>query len=224
MSGRRVFFSIGRHRRVPRRYRGRDVFWWRRALGDLDQTTAATPAVRRMPPPLVTGVRGGHDVDIRQYTAQGMTLLGHVLSIRDGRVALAPDLESNLKTGDRTLVDFKRAVDDFITMSGIEAPPAQDAAESNPVSALPGTSDEIDVRAAGIGSVIWATGYAFEFGWVELPIFDAVGTPIHRRGVTAAPGIYLLGLAWLHKSKSSFLYGVGEDAEYLAEHIAGQCA
>jgi putative flavoprotein involved in K+ transport len=218
-AGRRVYFSVGRHCRVPRRYRGRDVFWWRRALGHLDQTIDTTPLVQRMPAPLVTGVDGGHDIDIRRYAANGMTLLGKVRDVCDGRVALASDLEGSLRVGDQTFDDFKLAVDSYVRKSGIEAPPAQDKAGSDPVITAESIG-EIDVRVAKISSVIWATGYALDFGWVELPIFDALGQPVHRRGVTAAPGTYLLGLAWLHKPKSSFLYGVGEDAEYLAERIS----
>ena len=221
-AGRRVYFSVGRHRRVPRRYRGRDVFWWRRALGHLDQTADSTPKARRMTAPLVTGVRGGHDIDIRRYAAAGMTLLGHVLNARDGRIAFASDLEQNLANGDRTFADFKRAVDDYALASGIDAPSAPGEAEPTPAIVAPEAIGEIDVHRAGIGSVIWATGYALDFGWVKLPIFDEFGQPAHRRGVTAAPGVYLLGLAWLHKVKSSFLYGVGEDAKYVAERISNE--
>ena len=116
--------------------------------------------------------------------------------------------------------EVKLEVDNYASTTEIEAPPAQDEPDSRPASAATKTIAEIDVRAARIGSMIWATGYAFDFNWVELPIFDELGQLLHYRGVTAAPGIYLLGLAWLHKSKSSFLYGVGEDAVYLAERIS----
>jgi putative flavoprotein involved in K+ transport len=215
-AGRQVFFAIGRHRRVPRRYRGHDVFWWRRELGYLDQKAQDTDKEQRLPPPLVTGIGGGHDVDIRSYAKNGMTLLGHVLEIRDARIALAGDLEESLVAGDRTFDEFTSAVDDYLRGHDI------DAAEV-PTSISPGITsnpiDRIDIRASNIRSVVWATGYRLDFRWVELPIFDARGEPVQRRGVTSAPGIYFLGLAWMHKVKSSFLYGVGEDAEYLAERI-----
>ena len=219
-SGRRVYLSVGRHRRVPRRYRGRDVFWWRRAMGHLDQTVDATLDGKRMHAPLVTGVHGGHDIDLLRYAADGMTLLGHVRDMREGRVAFAPDLEDSLRIGDQAFDDFTRAADDYVSSEGIEAPLAQSQAMPHPTMATLEMVGEIDVHATKITSVIWATGYTADFGWVELPIFDNQGEPIHRRGVTSAPGIYLLGLAWLHKAKSSFLYGVGEDAEFLAERIS----
>lgn len=217
-SGRRVYLCVGRHRRIPRRYRGKDVFWWRRELGHPDLTAEATPRTQRMPGPLVTGVRGGHDIDLRQFAARGMTLLGHVRSIRESRIALDSDLESNLNAGDRACDEFKKAVDDYLTRAGLDVPRPQGDADRQ--SHVPEPPEEIDARAAGIGSVIWATGYVLDLDWVKLPIFDELGEPVHRRGVTSVPGIYLLGLAWLHKQKSSFLHGVGEDAEYLAERIA----
>ena len=215
-AGRPTFFAIGRHRRVPRRYRGRDVFWWRRTLGYLDQKTEETPIDKREPPPLVTGVGGGHDVDIRSYAQDGMTLLGHVRQINGGRLSIAGDVERSLLAGDRTFNDFTSAVDEYVRRSGLDLAPA-------PISTAPTTAPEvvteIDIRSANIRSVVWATGYALDFRWIELPIFDRSGEPIQCRGVTSAPGIYFLGLAWMHKAKSSFLYGVGEDAEHLAARI-----
>jgi putative flavoprotein involved in K+ transport len=216
VAGRQTFFAIGRHRRVPRRYRGRDVFWWRRALGHLDQKAEDTPIDRREPPPLVTGVGGGHDVDIRSYAKDGMTLLGHVGQINGGRLSIAGDLEHSLSAGDQTFNDFTSAVDEYVRSGGPDVVPAT---ISPPPTTAQEIVTEIDIRSANIRSVVWATGYALDFRWVELPIFDRRGEPIQRRGVTSAPGIYFLGLAWMHKAKSSFLYGVGEDAEYLAERI-----
>ena len=215
-AGHRVFFAIGRHRRVPRRYRGQDVFWWRRELGYLDEKAEDTPRELRQPPPLVTGVGGGHDVDIRNYARDGMTLLGHVREIRDGRIAVAGDLEESLAAGDRAFDELTSAVDGYLRTCDIDA---GDVRTSISPRIAPTSVDGIDIRASEIRSVIWATGYQLDFRWIELPILDARGEPLQCRGVTSAPGIYFLGLAWMHKVKSSFLYGVGEDAEYLAERI-----
>lgn len=217
-SGRRVYLSVGQHRRIPRRYRGRDAFWWRRELGHLDATAETTPRAQRMPAPLVTGVAGGHDIDLRQFAANGMTLLGHLRDIRETRVRLAPDLADSLSRGDQVCDEFKETVDEYVRKTGLEAPNTQSDQPGN-VHDLEKPIEELDLRAAGIGTVLWATGYQLDLGWVELPIFDERGEPVHRRGVTPVPGIYFLGLPWLHKQKSSFLYGVGEDAEYLAERI-----
>ena len=216
MAGRQVFFAIGKHRRIPRRYRGHDAFWWRRTLGYLDQKARDTPREQRKPPPLVTGVGGGHDVDIRSYAKDGMTLLGHVREIRDGRVALADDLGESLAEGDRAFDEFTAAVDTYLQCHGAGS---SDVHSSTSQRTTPSFVGEIDLRRSHIQAVIWATGYDLDFRWIDLPILDARGEPIQERGVTSAPGIYLLGLAWMHKVKSSFLYGVGEDARYLAERI-----
>ena len=218
-AGRRVYLCVGRHQRIPRRYRGRDVFWWRRELGHLDRTAEATPKEQRMPASLVTGVNGGHDINLRQFAARGMTLLGHLRGIDDSRIVLDSDLEDTLRAGDQVYDKFKSDVDDCVTKAGIDAPRMPDDADQ-PRECLESTR-ELDVRASAISSVIWATGYARDFSWIKLSIIDELGELVHRRGVTQAPGVYVLGLAWLHKRKSSFFYGVGEDAEYLAERIHG---
>jgi len=218
-AGRRVFFAVGRHQRMPRRYRGRDAIWWRRELGILDQTVDATPEAQRTPPPLVTGVRGGYDVDLRRYPQLGITLTGRLVSARDGVAVFAPDLEHNLALGDRTLAEFVRSADNYVRRTGLDAlPPDTDVRSVALNPRLEGPSS-IDLLAEGIGTIIWATGYVVDFGWVELPICDAQGVPTHRHGVAACTGIYFIGLPWLRKRKSSFLGGVGEDAEFLAERI-----
>ena len=199
-------------------YRGRDVFWWRRELGELDQTVDTTPANRRTPAPLVTGVHGGYDIDLRQSADKGMTLAGHLLDIREGTIAFAPDVERSLRTGDRTLMEFEAAVDAYVQRTGLDAEKPQNTQAVEHVPLV--SPDLLDINAARITSVIWATGYEFDFGWVQLPVFDSRGAPAQYRGATALPGLYFLGLPWMHKPKSSFFYGVGEDAAYIASRIA----
>jgi putative flavoprotein involved in K+ transport len=132
---------------------------------------------------------------------------------------LAPDLADSLSRGEQACDEFKRAVDEYIHETGLEAPKTQSDEQASAIRDRQQPVEQLDLRAAGVGTVLWATGYQLDLGWVELPIFDELGEPIHRRGVTPVPGIYFLGLAWLHKQKSAFLYGVGEDAEHLAERI-----
>jgi putative flavoprotein involved in K+ transport len=217
-AGRRTLLAVGRHRRIPRRYRGRDVIYWRRELGDLDRLATAIPIAQRQPPPLVTGVGGGHDVDLRELATSGVILLGHIRGCDGRRIRLAPELRERLAEGDRAYAEFVARVDMHIARVRLDAP----AAPGKPRQAAddPESVDAIDIAAEGIRSVIWATGYRLDLGWVRLPIFDADGQPMHRDGVTPAPGIYLLGLSWLRKQKSSFLFGVGEDAQFIAGEIA----
>ena len=217
-AGRDVFFAVGRHQRVPRRYRGHDAFWWRRELGLLDQTVDDVPPGNRPPPPLVTGIGGGHTVCLRSYANDGMRLLGHLRDIRDGKLLLADDLQRNLAAGDRTYDDFTAAVDRRIAECGLGL---ADEPLSDVRSAPPSHPEILDLQAEGITSVIWATGYVFDFAWVHLRVFDERGLPVQRRGATAADGVYFLGLAWMHKVKSSFLYGVGEDARQIGEFVNG---
>jgi putative flavoprotein involved in K+ transport len=221
-AGRHTYLSVGRHLRAPRRYRGRDAFWWRRELGLLDQTAAEVPPEHRLPPPLVTGVHGGYDVDLRQSAARGLSLLGHLQDFSDGRLHFADDLETNLRAGHQSLEEFVAAIDAHVARTGLDVEAAPDRPRAS-ARAPAHSRTQLDTRADRIGSVIWATGYNFDFGWIELPeVFDADGRPIHRRGVTETAGLYFLGLPWLHKRKSTFLAGVGDDAAHIAAAIGDE--
>jgi putative flavoprotein involved in K+ transport len=220
-NGRRVYLSVGRHRRVPRRYRGKDFGWWQEKTGASNQTVDSLS--QRTPAPLLTGVNGGHDADLRGLARQGVTLVGSLGDVYDGRLRFAPDLEQNLARGDETFEQFTRSVDEYILRHRLAAPEEPHHKPRNG-SRLRTRSviSELDARSAGITSVIWAIGYRYDFGWIKCAVLDANGRPVHRRGVTAMPGLYFLGLPRLHKVKSAFLWGVGEDAAYLAEHIVNR--
>ena len=224
LAGRRVYFSVGGHRRVPRRYRGKDYVWWYMALGDGDTTVDLRKASHLSP--LFTGVGGGHDADLRRLAANGAVLLGSILGGQDGRLTIAPDLGENLLRGDASLIDFTYRVDAYVARNELELPLSGPAEIPSHPKDVTDPVLNLDLAAAGITSVIWANGFRYDFDWIDLPIF-ADGTasfgrvPEHKRGLTGVPGVYFLGLPWLHKLKSAFLNGVGEDAEYLAEHIAG---
>lgn len=222
-AGRRVFLSVGHHRRMPRRYRGRDLIWWLAEMG-LDQT----PVARRGPDralPLITGAHGGHTIDFRQFAAQGITLLGRVISSQGRVLEIAPDLRDSLAAGDAAYGAFLDLVDSHVARQGLDMPADPDARTrlADPPDARQ-PMHRLDLDAAGIASVIWSTGYACDFGWIDLPVFDAEGLPKHRGGITEVPGLYFLGLMWLSRMSSSFLSGVAFDAEHLADHIAAQKA
>lgn len=223
-AGRIVYLSVGRHRRYPRRYRGRDMFWWMERIGALDQTLDERPDARERPNPLVTGVGGGHDIDLRDYAAAGVTLLGHLVDVTGPRLRLADDVAALLAAGDESVGVFTRAVDAYIARSGLAAPAEAPPAIGLPPAAAPAPIRELDLATSGIMSVVWATGFRRDFGWIEAPVLDDRGEPIHRRGVTGCEGLYFLGLPWLHKLKSSVLCGVGDDAAHLADHIAAGAA
>jgi putative flavoprotein involved in K+ transport len=220
-AGRQVYFSISRHRRAPRRYRGHDHIWWWIETG-MDKTPVSQRPTDKSP--LVhSGAYGGHTIDFRDLARQGMVLLGHVEAAEQGVIHLAPDLLDSLAHGDSAYLAFMDFVDAHIAAKGLDLPPdpaAREMAPTPPELAEP--LRRLDLRAAGIGSVIWATGYGLDFGWVDAGVLDARGMPVHQGGVTSAPGLYFIGLPWLSQFSSSFLFGVGDDAERLAAHIAGR--
>ncbi len=147
-------------------------------------------------------------------------MLGRYNGAEDGKVTLAPDLYEKLEKIDKFEVDMLKGIDEFILKNGYDAPeetvPRHREGYETPIIT------ELDVREAGITSVIWAGGYQFDFSWVHLPVLDDDGFPIQQRGVTAFPGLYFLGLPWLHTFKSGLLFGVGEDAAYIASYIAAK--
>lgn len=220
LAGRKVHLAVGGAPRVARRYRGRDVVDWLDDMGYYAKpidSFADTDAVRFRANHYVTGRDGGRDIDLRAFARDGMVLHGRLTSIAAGRVTFADDLAANLDAADRVCESIKDSVDAHIEAHGIDAP-----AEPRYVPVwTPGEPiRELDVRAAGISAVVWCTGFGRDHRWVELPIYDGRGYPNHRRGVSSVPGIYLLGLPWLHTWGSGRFCGVGADAEYLAGEIA----
>jgi len=222
--GRRVYLSVGRHRRVPRRYRGRDFGWWGSIMGVWDHTVdmLPSPQAKNDPVPLLTPANGGHDVDLRRMATDGVTLLGRLQAISGSRLIIADDLKKNLVEGDLRFTDYKKSVDNYVSKTGLDAPAetSSDNGVAEPDEVLRPIL-EIDLKAAGISSIVWATGFRYDLDWVKLPVFDDAGEPVHQRGVTILPGIYFLGIRWLYKRKSHFMLKAGpaEDAAYIAEHI-----
>ena len=220
-AGRRVLLSVGRHTRLPRRYRGRDLIWWLSELG-LDRTTTEQRGPSRLLP-VISGAYGGHTIDFRRFAAGGMTLLGRVKAARDGVLEIAPDLAESLASGDAVYATFLNMVDAHVQLHGLDFPddPTARAMLPNP-PCVDAPLSRLDIKAENISAVIWATGYGVDFGWIDVPVKDAGGEPVHRNGITDIPGLYFLGLQWLARMKSSFLSGVGDDAAVLADHIAAR--
>jgi putative flavoprotein involved in K+ transport len=222
-AGRTVYLSVGRSWWAPRRYRGRDLSLWLRSVGWFDRTVDSLPPGARtgQPNPQFTGSGGGRDLNVHTLVAEGVVLLGRLQAIRDGTITLAPDLAENLALGDEQAMGTLQAIDDHIRAQVLVVPAADPPDYLRPaVELAEGTPAELDLDAAGVSTVIWATGYRPELGWVQLPVLDPQGYPVQRRGVTAVPGLYFLGLDWLHSAKSGLFAGIGEDANYLAAQIA----
>jgi putative flavoprotein involved in K+ transport len=216
---RKVFLSTGRAGRLPRRYRGDDAARWLVKMGIADKTVdqLPSPAARFKSNPHASGKAGGRTLNLHHFSQDGITLLGHLSDGHQMSITVEPDLHENLAAADTFAARFKQGVDQYIKSHGLRAPvdgkpEPRDGFEAPIIT-------ELDLEAANIQTIIWATGYNFDFSWVKFPIFDEYGYPIQQRGVTSHPGLYFLGLHWLHTSGSSLLSGVGDDAAYLAEHI-----
>lgn len=220
-SGRKVYLCTSSVGRAPRRYRGRDFVKWLEDTGIADETvdTLDSPAERFSPNPHVSGKNGGHTLNLHQFARDGITLLGHLENARRSEIMLAEDLMDNLAAADEFASQLKKGIDKFIEKAGIDAPTENEQPKSGNGYDYD-VITELDLEAKDINSIIWATGYDFDFNWIKFPIFDEYGYPIQERGVTEQPGLYFLGLHWMHKIKSGLFYGVGDDAAHIAKHIA----
>lgn len=222
-SGREVSLSVGSCGRVPRRYRGKDTVWWGVQGGAFARTVDSlkTPAEKFACHPHVSGKNGGHDINLRELARNGVRLLGRLRAAQAGTIRLAPDLSDNLHKADEFAESILKQLDDGVGKLGLPLPP-----DTNPRgigAAVPDETDPIlalSLERAGITSIVWATGWQSDFSWIRLPVFDQAGQPVQRRGITSQPGVYFVGLEWLHTPKSGLLLGVGDDAAYIASAIA----
>jgi putative flavoprotein involved in K+ transport len=218
-SGRRVYLSVSRAGRVPRRYRGKDANWWHERMGDYERTVdqLPSPLAKFASKPIISGKDGGHTLNLHQFARDGVMLLGRIQGVRDDSVLLAQDLKANLARADQFEADLAKKIDEFIAENRIGAPE----------EALPVLRDgygvkeisELNLVDANITTVIWATGYSFDFSLVQLPVFDRDGYPIQKRGVSDYPGLYFVGLPWLHDARSGLLFGLAQDAGHIAAVI-----
>ena len=220
-AGRTVYLSVGPHHRPPRSYRGRDYCWWLGVLGKWDKA-AAEPGTKHIAIS-VSGAHGGHTVDFRRLAAQGITLVGMTKSFNAGVLSFALDLRENIARGDANFMSVLDEADAYVARNGIELPAEPDARHIEPdPSCVSNPIEALNLAEAGIRSIVWATGYAVDFSWLKVDTFDKDGNPIHQRGVSSEPGIYFLGLPWLSRRGSSFIWGVWHDARYLADQISIQ--
>lgn len=222
-SGRKVYLCVGNAGRLPRRFRGHDGFWWANELGRFDQTVADldSPKERFAGNPHVSGRDGGIEINLHSFARDGIALLGHLRDIDGAVITLAPDLRESLAKADEQAAKLKSGVDELIRTKGIDTEPPDDAPEPQDGFETDMVT-ELDLQAAGVTTLIWATGFDFDFSWVRFPVFDEDGFPIQQQGVTNESGPYFVGLHFLYKRKSGLFLGVGEDARNVAEHIAAR--
>lgn len=219
---RRVFLSVGPHSRPPRRYRGKDFCWWLGALGHWN-ATEVVPGKEHVTI-AVSGAHGGHTVDFRELAERGIVLLGRTESHADGVVHFATDLAANIAAGDADYLSVLDQADAHIAAHSLDFPEEPEARTMRPDPACVSNPIlSLDLAGQGVTSIVWATGFGFDYDWVATrEAFDARGHPVHAQGVSPVPGLYFVGLPWLSRRASAFIWGVWHDAERLAGHIAAR--
>jgi putative flavoprotein involved in K+ transport len=225
-SGRRVTLAVGEHVRLPRTYRGRDVLWWMDASGvwdqRYDQIDDLTRA-RRLPSPQLVGTPDRTTLDLNALSAIGVELVGRLSAIRDGRALFSGGLRNHLALADLKLDRLLDTFDEWARTHGRDAdiaPPERFEPTRTPAS----SRLTLDLRSGKIRSIVWATGFHPDYSWLDVPVIDNKGYLRHDGGVVDAPGMYALGLPVLRRRKSSFIYGAGEDARDVVNHLAGYLA
>jgi len=220
-AGRQVYLSVGPHERPPRAYRNRDFCWWLGVLGDWD-APAVKPGTEHITI-AVSGAHGGHTVDFRALAHQGIELVGMTRSFVGGVASFHADLATNIARGDESYRALLDAADAYVERMGLDLPPEPQARATLPdPQCLATPTLELDLARAGVSAIIWATGFALDYGWLRVGAFDDKGRPKHHRGISTEPGVYFVGLPWLSRRGSAFIWGVWHDAKHIADHIATQ--
>lgn len=221
-SGRRVVLSVGEHVRVPRIYRGRDIMWWMDAIGMMDVGHDAIDDLERargLPSLQLIGTPERATIDLNSLRSAGVEIVGRLVGVRDGVAQFSGALANLCALADLKMNRLLAAIDVWIDRHSVEAglPPPR---RYEPTELGARTMLELDLNNSGIRTVIWATGYRPDYSWLEVPVFDRKGRIRHEGGVVAAPGMYVMGLPFLCRRKSSFIDGAADDAAELAAHLA----
>lgn len=222
-SGRPVTLAVGRHVRLPRRYRGRDIMAWLDAIGVWTESAECVPdlaAARAAPSLQLVGSDDDRDIDLGVLRAMGVRIVGKLVAARDQRVQCAQTLPFHMNAAEGKLRRLLGRIDDYISRRQLSVPEAA----SSPELSVPLAPSSIDLRDDGIQTVLWATGYERSYPWLHVPVLDDHGQLIHDGGVTPRRGLYVLGLRFMRRRNSNFIDGVGHDARYLALQISEQLA
>jgi len=221
-AGRRVVLSVGEHVRMPRTYRGRDIRWWMDAIGTSDiryDSIDDIDRARHVPSPQLVGTPERVTVDLNSLRRAGVELVGRLVGLHDGKAQFSGSLANHCALADLKMNRLLASIDDWVTAKGFaERFPAPHRYEPTSVGA--DTKLSIGLHTAGIRTVIWATGYRPDYSWLDVPVLDRKGHIRHDGGVAAAPGLYVMGLPFMRRRKSSFIDGVGDDAADLAAHLS----
>ena len=221
-SGRDVTLAVGRHIRLPRRYRDRDIMWWLDRTGILGKPVAKVDdiaAARAEPSLQLVGSPEGESIDLDRLQRRGVRLVGRLAGIAGGTVRCAGDLEATTTAAEQRLQRLLAKLDRTAASLQHYVP-----MERVPSIRLAAPATSLDLAAEGITSVVWATGFRRDYGWLRVPVLDAAGELVHDGGITPAPGLYALGLNFMRRRNSSFIAGAGDDAAELIPHVLARLA
>ena len=221
-SGRPVTLSVGEHTRLPRTYRGRDVLWWMDASGvwdqrydELDDLTRA----RRLPSPQLVGTPERTTLDLNALESIGVGLVGRLAAVRDGRALFSGGLRNVFSLADLKMNRLLGTFDEWARANGRDA--EADAPERFEPTRVPASTRlQLDLGGGEIRAIVWATGFRPDYGWLDVPVVDQKGQLRHEGGVVDSPGLYALGLPVLRRRKSTFIYGIEDDAREVIDHLA----
>jgi putative flavoprotein involved in K+ transport len=220
-SGRPVTLAVGEHVRMPRRYRGHDVQWWMLASGILDECIDDVDdpvRVRRLPSPQLVGTPDHATLDLNVLASQGVRLVGRLAGIRKDTAQLSGSLRNVCALADLKMRRLLNTFDEWAASNDVlNVGPAEDYA---PTKIEPSLPLGLDLGSGEIASIVWATGYRPDYSWLDLPVIDRKGQLRHDGGAVAAPGVYVLGLPFLRRRKSSFIHGAEDDVRDLGLHLS----
>tara|TARA_Y100001960_G_scaffold178994_1_gene187714 strand:- start:3036 stop:4289 length:1254 start_codon:yes stop_codon:yes gene_type:complete len=218
-SGKRVWLAVSKCGRRPRRYRGKDSSWWNYKMGSFDKTVKDVPFEERWSCSSHTsGSRGGHDINLLNLYEKGLSLCGSIKDCKDNFVYMNNDLYKNIKFSDEYALNWAKNVDKYIKNKKLVAPKEEILADPRIKKTSLQSITKLDI-SKNKTSIIWATGFRYNFDWIDLDITDENNHPIQNRGITKYAGLYFMGLQWMYSSKSAQFIGVSEDAKYIVEEI-----
>jgi putative flavoprotein involved in K+ transport len=223
-AGRKVYLSTSAVGRIPRRYRGRDIFDWLLRVGFFDLRTddVTDPRELALKQPLLSGVGPlGHTLSLQSLARRGAIVVGKIDTIRGDLVTLQPNAPDHVRFSDEVSRKIKAMIDGYAANHRLDAPPPDlDPADEPDIDATCASPvDTLDLKKEQISSIIWATGFAADFSYLRDQIVHGNGGPAHRNGISPAAGVYFVGLPWLRKRKSGIINGIAEDAAFIAENM-----
>jgi len=215
--------------RAPRRYRGRDLIeWWvEMKFWDVTYASLQDKSISRAAQPQISGIgRYGHTVSLQHLASRGVVILGRLLEIDSGTLILGDEAAAHVHFADEFSGRVKNDIDAYLARLDITPPPLEDdpADIPDPEARCVSPLRQLSLQESNIGTVIWATGFTGDFSWIHLPVLDDQSKPIHERGISRERGLYFIGFPWLNSRKSGIIYGIEEDAHFIADAIREQLA